>query len=77
MTPHPLTNFEIQNCYQNKPRFNGVWSRKNSPRKIKNGNMTVCYYHVIYKFQSESTFYSLPKCQGNPCLKQAPYLKFK
>ena len=27
MAPHPLTNFEIQNYYQNEPRFNGVYSR--------------------------------------------------
>ena len=26
---------------------------------------------------SESTLYSLPECQGTPCSKQAPYLKFK
>ena len=37
---------------------------------------TVCYYHVAYEFQSESRFYSLPECQGTPCSKQAPYLKF-
>ena len=30
-----------------------------------------------HEFQSESTFYSLPVCQGTPCLKQRPYLKFK
>ena len=35
--PHPLTNFEIQNCYQNEPRFNGVFSRNNLPKKIKDG----------------------------------------
>ena len=29
MPPHPLTNFEIQNYYQNKPEFNGVYSRNN------------------------------------------------
>ena len=23
MLPHPLTNFEIQKCYENVPRFNG------------------------------------------------------
>ena len=28
---HPLTNFEIQECYQNEPRFNGVFSRDNLP----------------------------------------------
>ena len=27
--PHSLTNFEIHKYYQNKPRFNGVYSRKN------------------------------------------------
>ena len=25
--------------------------------------LTVCYYHVTYEFQSESTLYSLPECQ--------------
>ena len=34
MSPHPLTNFEIQKYYQNEPKFNGVYSRKNLP-KIK------------------------------------------
>ena len=33
---HPLTNFEIQKYYQNKPRFNGVYCRNNLPKKIKN-----------------------------------------
>ena len=27
MPPEPLTNFEIQKYYQNKPKFNGVYSR--------------------------------------------------
>ena len=27
----PLTNFEIQEYYQNEPRFNGVFSRDNLP----------------------------------------------
>ena len=34
---HPLTNFEIQRYYQNEPRFNGVFSRNNLPKKIKDG----------------------------------------
>ena len=34
---HPLTNFEIQEYYQNEPRFNGVFSRDNLPSNIKNG----------------------------------------
>ena len=36
MSPHPLTNFEIQKYYQNEPRFNGVYSGDNLP-KIKDG----------------------------------------
>ena len=35
--PHPLNNFEIQKCYQNGPRFDGVYSRDNLPDKIKDG----------------------------------------
>ena len=35
--PHPLTNFELEMYYQNEPRFNSVFSRKNLPKKIKDG----------------------------------------
>ena len=35
--PHPLTNFELEMYYQNEPRFNGVFSRNNLPKKIKDG----------------------------------------
>ena len=37
MPPHPLTNFEIQEYYKNKSRLNGVYSRDNLPKTIKNG----------------------------------------
>ena len=37
ISPHPLTNTEIQKYYQNEPRFNGVYSRDNLPKKIKGG----------------------------------------
>ena len=33
MPSHPLTNLEIQNYYQNKPRFNGAYYRNNLPKK--------------------------------------------
>ena len=36
MPPHPLTNFKIQNYYQNEPKSNGVYSRNNLS-KIKDG----------------------------------------
>ena len=29
MSHHPLTNFEKQKYYQNKPKFNSVYSRNN------------------------------------------------
>ena len=35
MLPNPLTNFEILKCYQDKPRFDGVYSRDNLPNKMK------------------------------------------
>ena len=37
MLPRPLKNFEIQKYYQNEPRFNGVYSRNNPSKKIKDG----------------------------------------
>ena len=36
MLPHPLTNLDIQKCYQNEPKFNDAYSRRNLP-KIKDG----------------------------------------
>ena len=39
-SPHPLTSFEIQKYYKNKPRSNGVYSRDNL-RKIKDGAYVV------------------------------------
>ena len=50
---HPLTNFEIQEYYQNEPRFNGVFSRdnlpNNLPNNIKNGAYVINLdeYHDI------------------------------
>ena len=37
MPPHPLTNIQIQKYYGNEPRFNGVFSRNNLPKNIKDG----------------------------------------
>ena len=41
MSPHPLTNFEIPKYYQNESRFNGVFSRDNMPKKIKDGTYII------------------------------------
>ena len=37
MLPHPLANFEIQKYDKNEPRFNGVFSRNNLPKKMTDG----------------------------------------
>ena len=36
LPPHPLTNFEIHEYYQNEPRFNGAFSRDNLPNNNNN-----------------------------------------
>ena len=35
--PYLLTNFEIKDYYENDSRFDGVYSRNNLPKTIKNG----------------------------------------
>ena len=37
MLPDPLTNFEIKEYCENESRFNGVFSRDNLLKTIKNG----------------------------------------
>ena len=32
MSLHPLTNIEIQKCYQNEPKFKGLYSGNNLPK---------------------------------------------
>ena len=34
MPPHPSTNFEIKEYYDNEPKFNGVYLRDNLPETI-------------------------------------------
>ena len=49
LPPHPLPSFEIQEYYQNEPRFNGVFSRDNLRNNIKNGAYVINLdeYHDI------------------------------
>ena len=49
LPPHPLTNFETQEYYQNEPRFNGVFSGDNLPNSIKSGAYVINLdeYHDI------------------------------
>ena len=63
--PHPLTNFEIQEYYQNEPRFNEVFSRDNLPNVIKNDayviNLDECHdigtHWVALYVQSTSVYH--------------------
>ena len=43
MPPHPLTNFESEKYYLNELRFNGVSSRNNLPKKIKDGAYVISH----------------------------------
>ena len=36
-----FNKFEIQKYYENDPRFNGVFSRDNLPKKIKDGAFVI------------------------------------
>ena len=40
MPPYPLTIFEMQRYYQNKPQFNGVYA-KNCLHHSKNGTYVI------------------------------------
>ena len=60
MLPHPLTNFEIQNYYQNKPIFNGVYSRNNLPKR-KDG----AYVINLDKYKSIGVHWIVLYLNGN------------
>ena len=51
MRAYPLTNFEIQKSYPNKPKFNGLYSRNNLP-KLKDGT----YVINLEKYKSIGTY---------------------
>ena len=64
MPPHPLTNLEIQK-YQNKPRFNGVYSSDNLP-KIKDGAYVInlddysnigTHWVALYVHNNDATYF--------------------
>ena len=64
--PHPLTNFEIEEYYKIEPRFNGVYSRDNLPKTIKNGAYIIkldeyagvgTHWIVLYVKNNEITYF--------------------
>ena len=60
MPPHPWTNFEIKEYYQNEPKFNGVYSRNNLP-KIKDG----AYVINLDEYKSIGTHWIALYINGN------------
>ena len=61
MLPHPVTCFELENCYQNEPRFNGFYSRNNLPNKIKDG----AYVINLDEYTDVSTHWIALFCNRN------------
>ena len=61
MPPYPLTNFEIQKYYKNEPRFNGVFSRNNLPKKIKD----VAYIINLDEYSNVGTQWIALFCKKN------------
>ena len=61
MRPLPLTNFKIQKYYKNEPRFNGVSSRNNLPKKIKYGT----YIKNLDKYADVGTHWIALLCNKN------------
>ena len=65
--PHPLTNFEIQKYYQNRTRFNGVYSRDNLP-KIKDYTYVInldeyyaigTYWIALHVLNNDVTYFDI------------------
>ena len=59
MLPNPLINFVMQKYYQNKSKFNGVYSRNNLP-KIKDGG-----YIILDEYKSIGTHWINLYVNGN------------
>ena len=61
MPAHPLKKSEIQRYYQNEPRFNGVFSGKNLPKKIKDWE----YVINLDEYADVGTHWIALFCDGN------------
>ena len=47
MQSHPLTNFEIQNYYQSKPKFDGGYPTNNSPKTKDGTHVSINMYIIL------------------------------
>ena len=74
MPPHLLTNFEMQEYYQNKPKFSGVYSRNNLS-KIKDGAYVInldtfksigTHWKVLYVNAENVTYFDSLRVENNP-----------
>ena len=74
MPPHPLTNFEMQEYYQNKPKFSGVYSRNNLS-KIKDGAYVInldtfkskgTHWKDLYVNAENVTYFDSFRVENNP-----------
>ena len=61
MLPYPLTNFELEKCYQNEPRFNGIFSKNNLSLKIKDGP----YVINLHEYADVDTHWIVLFCNRN------------
>ena len=61
MLPYPLTNFELEKCYQNEPRFNGIFWQNNLPLKIKDGP----YVINLHEYADVGTHWIVLFCNRN------------
>ena len=61
MSPHLLTNLEIQKYYHNEPRFYWVYSRDNLTNKIKDG----AYVINVDKYADSGTCWIALYYNGN------------
>ena len=59
--PHPLTSFEMQKYFKNEPRFNGISSRNNLPKKIKDG----AYEIFLDEYADVGTHWIALSCNRN------------
>ena len=48
MSPHRLTNFEIQKCYKKGHKFNGVYSRNFTVQIMKNSLMENIIFCAVF-----------------------------
>ena len=73
--PHSLTNFEIQEYYENEPRFNGVFSIDNLSNIIKNGAYVInldeyrdigTHWEALYVNNKTATYFDSVRVEHIP-----------